>query len=147
MYTITYGYVLLDVTTDVCLLSDDLPNLQYTLWCIKEALRLYPPVPRVFRGLTEDIEIDGYVIPKGRTVKFLVLQGRVVMCPIVRDGMVRFVVKGRSSVAFPIPTGSLVAFLVRQCCIPGWYMWRMFFFSSLSRCLDHYRHLWNTPQS
>ena len=45
--------------------SEDLPSLQYTLWCIKEALRLYPPVPRIFRGLVEDIEIDGYVIPKG----------------------------------------------------------------------------------
>ena len=53
--------------TVVCMYmySEDLPSLQYTLWCIKEALRLYPPVPKIFRGLVEDIEVDGYVIPKG----------------------------------------------------------------------------------
>ena len=45
--------------------SEDLSQLQYTLWCIKEALRLYPPVFNVFRELTEDVQLGEYLIPKG----------------------------------------------------------------------------------
>ena len=43
---------------------DDLKDLKYTQWCIKEAMRLYPPVFQVYRRSSEDIELDGYLIPK-----------------------------------------------------------------------------------
>ena len=43
---------------------DDLKELSYTTWCIKESMRLHPPVFEFFRVTTEDIELDGYVIPK-----------------------------------------------------------------------------------
>ena len=42
--------------------------LPYTTMCIKEAMRLYPPVPYYFRDLSEDINIQGHLIPKGNEV-------------------------------------------------------------------------------
>ena len=45
--------------------SADLPKLQYTHWCIKEAMRLYPPVFQVFRDLGEDMMLQGHLVPKG----------------------------------------------------------------------------------
>jgi cytochrome P450 len=53
---------------------DDLKALEYTTWCIKEALRLYPPVMDIARCTTEDTEIDGHTIPKGTTVVIQVMQ-------------------------------------------------------------------------
>ncbi len=47
---------------------DDLKDLKYTTWCIKEAMRLYPPVTNLIRITTEDTEIDGHVIPEGTAV-------------------------------------------------------------------------------
>ena len=47
--------------------SDDLPKLQYTQCCIKESMRLRPPVHNVFRQLAEDTYIGNYYIPKGLT--------------------------------------------------------------------------------
>ena len=44
---------------------DDLKELKYTQWCIKEAMRLYPPVNIIFRQLGEDLEIEGHILPKG----------------------------------------------------------------------------------
>ena len=43
---------------------DDLKDLKYTLWCIKEAMRLYPPVIEFHRQLSKDVELDGVVVPK-----------------------------------------------------------------------------------
>ena len=43
----------------------DLSQLKYTTQCIKESLRLYPPIATVYRELTEDTVIDGYTVPKG----------------------------------------------------------------------------------
>ena len=43
---------------------DDLKDLKYTQWCIKEAMRLYPPVFQVYRRCSEDMELDGHLIPK-----------------------------------------------------------------------------------
>ena len=44
---------------------DDLKELKYTQWCIKEAMRLYPPVFIIFREASEDLQVCGYTIPKG----------------------------------------------------------------------------------
>ena len=53
---------------------DDLKELKYTQWCIKEAMRLYPPVLRFRRKTTEDTEIVGHVIPRGITITMSVMQ-------------------------------------------------------------------------
>ena len=47
---------------------DDLKELKYTQWCIKEAMRLYPPVFHVSRETSEPIKLDGHEIPKGMRV-------------------------------------------------------------------------------
>ncbi|KFM03755.1 Cytochrome P450 4F22, partial [Aptenodytes forsteri] len=45
---------------------EDLSRLPFTTMCIKESLRLHPPVTAVSRCCTEDIALrDGRVIPKG----------------------------------------------------------------------------------
>ena len=48
-----------------CLEYDDLKDLKYTQWCIKEAMRLYPPVFTIFRETQSEIELDGHKVPKG----------------------------------------------------------------------------------
>lgn len=53
---------------------DDLKYLKYTTWCIKEALRLYPPIHRLGRCTTEDIHMDGHEIPKGTMVLVEIFQ-------------------------------------------------------------------------
>ena len=47
---------------------DDLKKLQYTQWCIKEAMRLYPPVGSIVREANQDLEVCGYTIPKGAQI-------------------------------------------------------------------------------
>lgn len=45
---------------------EDLSHLPFTTMCIKESLRLHPPVVAVSRRCTKDIALrDGRVIPKG----------------------------------------------------------------------------------
>nr|XP_054106471.1 cytochrome P450 4F3 isoform X4 [Callithrix jacchus] len=45
---------------------DDLARLPFLTMCMKESLRLHPPVPAVSRCCTQDIALpDGRVIPKG----------------------------------------------------------------------------------
>lgn len=46
----------------------DLPNLPYTDMLIREVLRLYPPAPGFAREPIEDVDIGGYVVPKGSLV-------------------------------------------------------------------------------
>ncbi|MBK7398439.1 MAG: cytochrome P450 [Myxococcales bacterium] len=44
---------------------EDLPQLPYTEMVLKESMRIYPPVYLLARRAAEDVEIGGYVIPKG----------------------------------------------------------------------------------
>ena len=47
---------------------DDLARLPYCLQVFKETMRLYPPASGILREALHDIEIDGYLVPKGHTV-------------------------------------------------------------------------------
>ncbi|KAG8436948.1 hypothetical protein GDO86_007869 [Hymenochirus boettgeri] len=48
---------------------DDLGKMNYTTLCIKESLRLYPPVPGIGRQLSKPITFcDGRSLPEGSTV-------------------------------------------------------------------------------
>ena len=44
-------------------------RLEYVGLCIKESLRLFPPVPGIGRVLSKDVEFDGHVMPKGVSMK------------------------------------------------------------------------------
>lgn len=45
---------------------DDLAQLPFLTMCIKESLRLHPPVTVISRRCTQDIVLpDGRIIPKG----------------------------------------------------------------------------------
>jgi len=46
----------------------DLPDLAYTERVLKEAMRIYPPVPQIPRETTERLELGGYTLPEGATV-------------------------------------------------------------------------------
>ena len=52
---------------------DDLKELKYTQWCIKEAMRLYPPVYAVYREASEDLELGGYDVLKGTQLRISIL--------------------------------------------------------------------------
>lgn len=51
------------------LTHEDLKQLSYTQCCIKEAMRLYPPVNIIFRQLDNDLEIEGHRFPKGMHIR------------------------------------------------------------------------------
>nr|GEW78613.1 cytochrome P450 716B1-like [Tanacetum cinerariifolium] len=44
---------------------EDLTKMKYTWRVTSEMLRMYPPVPVNFRRAVQDIEYEGYIIPKG----------------------------------------------------------------------------------
>jgi len=46
----------------------DLPALRYTEQVIQESMRLYPPAWAIQRETTRDVELGGYLIPKGSDV-------------------------------------------------------------------------------
>jgi cytochrome P450 len=47
---------------------DDLARLPYCLQVFKETMRLYPPAANIVREAVHDIEIDGYLVPRGSTL-------------------------------------------------------------------------------
>ena len=48
--------------------SDDIKRLVHLKYCIKESLRLFPPVCAVGRVLDQDTNITGHTMPKGASV-------------------------------------------------------------------------------
>jgi cytochrome P450 len=47
------------------LTPDDIPRLGYTVQVIRESLRLCPPAPTGTRMARRDVEVGGYLVPKG----------------------------------------------------------------------------------
>ncbi|XP_078574395.1 cytochrome P450 4A4-like isoform X2 [Branchiostoma floridae x Branchiostoma japonicum] len=48
---------------------EDLPSMKYITLCIKESLRIYPPVPKILRELEEPLTFpDGKTVQKGTTI-------------------------------------------------------------------------------
>ncbi|RDD36929.1 Cytochrome P450 4B1 [Trichoplax sp. H2] len=47
---------------------DDLQKLNYTHMCIKEAMRIYTPVPTIERKLNQDLTVNGMLVPASTTV-------------------------------------------------------------------------------
>src|SRR5262249_52385590 len=56
------------VLGDRCPTLQDLEHLPYTEMIIKESLRMYPPVASIGRDTAEDIELGGYLLPKGTSL-------------------------------------------------------------------------------
>ncbi|KAI8438629.1 hypothetical protein MSG28_011061 [Choristoneura fumiferana] len=51
--------------TDRPIEMEDLANLRYLECCIKESLRIYPPVHFISRRLSEDVTLSNYHVPAG----------------------------------------------------------------------------------
>lgn len=52
---------------------EDIQNLTYLEQVVLETLRLYPSVPLIARKLSEDLVLDGYVVPKFTAVSIVVM--------------------------------------------------------------------------
>ena len=68
----TYSYITIVQNMSIsCIIiyivREDLPKLSYTTMCIKESLRLYPPVPFIAKEISKDFYVEGNRIPKGVT--------------------------------------------------------------------------------
>ncbi len=61
---------LLDVLGDRPATFADLPKLRYTGHVISESLRMYPPAWSMGREAREDVEVGGFLVPKGSQVWF-----------------------------------------------------------------------------
>ena len=51
---------------------EDLKSLVYLKYCIKESMRLFPPVPAIGRTLAQPTEIDGHLMPEGTDIQCLI---------------------------------------------------------------------------
>ncbi|XP_031777513.1 cytochrome P450 4AB6 isoform X2 [Nasonia vitripennis] len=47
----------------------EIQQLNYLELCIKESLRLYPSVPFISRGVTKDLHLKNYIVPKGTLIQ------------------------------------------------------------------------------
>lgn len=52
-------------STDADITLDELKNMKYLEWCIKESLRLFPTVPMIGRTPSEPFVLKGHEIPVG----------------------------------------------------------------------------------
>lgn len=52
---------------------DDMKNMKYTWQVARESMRLFPPIFGSFRKAVSDIEYEGFTIPRGWKVLFLLL--------------------------------------------------------------------------
>ncbi|XP_033229026.1 cytochrome P450 4C1-like [Belonocnema kinseyi] len=59
-----YGEI---ISENILFASDDLKEMKYTERVIQETIRLFPPVGFVLRRVEEDLEVGGYILPKGCT--------------------------------------------------------------------------------
>jgi cytochrome P450 len=57
-----------DVLGDRSPTADDVPNLRYTEWVVRESMRLFPPAWGIAREALADCEIGGYHVPKGTQI-------------------------------------------------------------------------------
>jgi hypothetical protein len=56
----------------VCCGREDLPQLKYLTLCIKESLRIYPPVPAIQRQITKPLTIKGVTFPVGQVFTLVI---------------------------------------------------------------------------
>ncbi|MGJ3240246.1 MAG: cytochrome P450 [Anaerolineae bacterium] len=57
------------------LTMDDIKRMTYLEQVLREVERMYPPVPAGFRGVTEEIEFNGYRVPAGWTAVYMITGG------------------------------------------------------------------------
>jgi cytochrome P450 len=48
--------------------AEHVPRLRYTEWVVREAMRLYPPVPSIGREALNDCDVAGYPVRKGTQI-------------------------------------------------------------------------------
>ena len=49
-----------------------LQDMKYVECCIKEILRMFPPVPMYGRNLDEDLDLDGKIVPAGTNFNLMI---------------------------------------------------------------------------
>lgn len=51
---------------------NQLQEMKFVECCIKETLRIYPPVPMFGRNLDEDLDLNGKIVPKGSNINIMI---------------------------------------------------------------------------